>query len=341
MSDIVINTCFDGSEISLLMIQQALALYYKKNIAVKLKHYDINKPNYKMLDYCKKHKDLYSLMDTNLMDNAINIYGIDLDIHDDVYINPQTYNIAYTISLKNTSKFYEKLSKFDFILVPDITLADTAEIMGLKNVKVISPDIIVYPNDNLNYDTFDILCNLHSSSQEKFHIFFEAYVQIPKFRDAILTIISDIFANNPTKYDYFIEIIKNIKNKYNIEKNTYRVELLLNQTPTNVNNCIIKSDLLIFPFAHNDRWSLIAANAAAISKQIILTPQSIMPKYIYNCDIIQDLPVFLGSEKLGQQSINIWKIFLSEIELNKKSILIESKNEKFSDFCNKLEMIER
>lgn len=343
MSEVLINTCFDGSEISIIMVQQALSLSYDRKIAVQLKNINMSKTNAAILDFCKNDKKLQNLLHTNVIKEATNIYGIDPLLHI-VSLNPYTYNILYLSHLfGKTLKYsyiYDIFSKFDEIWVADQDILDIIKNAGLdKNIFVVHPNIMV-ETDNINiYHKKNILCSFPKYAIYDWEVFFRAYLQTEKFSDYILTIISDIFVGPKTQYDFFVNIIKKIKKEYNVDHSKYKVELIFNQTPKHINDCIIKSDLLVLPFSNSNGWNLLAAQSAAMSKNIILTSKSSMSKHIYNCNIIADLPSDIS--KNVDQAIKIWKMFLNDFDINKQSFIVEKDNN-FINFCNdRLRVVKR
>lgn len=215
MSEVIINTCFDGSEISLLMIQQALSLSSDGKIAVQLKNAKLSKKDSFILDFCKNNKNIEKLLKTNVIPEATNIYGIDILFHT-VSINPHTYNILYLSNLFDNilkhSSVYDMFSKFDEIWVADQDVANILKKLGIqKNIFIAYPNVMVDGNNQQNIKN-NIICNFPKYAMPDWEVFFRAYLQTKKFSNHSLTIISDIFVGEKTKYDYFVDIIKKNKN---------------------------------------------------------------------------------------------------------------------------------
>lgn len=335
MLEVIFNTPFDGSEISFLISEQALFFYKNGQIATQIKDYNFNY-NWRYLNYCND-KDFNNIYHSKVIDNAINVYGIDLQIHS-VNINPNTYNILYINNIdynyKNIYKFIDKISKFNKIIVAEEKIKGYINKIGIdKNVFVAIPNIYIEKQD---IKQNNIMCCIPKNGESSFFVFLEAYFQIQKFKDKTLSIFSENLVGNSNLYDKFINKIKNLKNKYKVKENEYKIQLLYKQTPNNIKTCIINSELLIFPYTGDNGYSFISMYGSIISKPIVLTSYSCMAKYILNCDIIMDLPIINKDipENKKDKAILIWKMFLNELDINKETLFI-NKNKTILDLFKK------
>lgn len=326
MTEVMLNTYLNGSEISLIMVEQAFSLFSQNQKAVQLK-------NHNQLEFYIGHKELLDIQNYKIIENAPHIYDLNSQI------NPATFNILFISSIyilnMNNAVFYEKISRFDEIWVADQTIKNFLDSIGInKKIFVVSPNLFIYPKIELPIaqSPLNILCNFPTYGEDSFFSFFKAYIQEPKFENAELILISDILVNS---CNFITNKITNIKKEYNIESGKYKVKMLPCQAPLNVNHCIINSDLFILPYANNNGWNLYAAHGAQLGKPVILTPYSCMTNYINNCEIVMDLPkmTMKNKTKVINEATDIWKLFFKEKEINKETSLI-NKNISFLDLCN-------
>lgn len=337
MPEALINTSFNGSDNSLLMFEQAMALNQEGSIAVQMKNIFNGR-----LNYLKDNEEAQSVCEYEVVENATHIYGLDLTL-DNLDINASTKNILFVSDfnkrIQTAVKWRDFLPKFSEVWVADQTLQDYFSHLQIIKAQIVSPSMVFYPPSGLNIakSDFNILCHFPYWGVESVDVFLQAYLQCEMFENAELIVISDLFVLPNNNTNDFVSRIRNMKEKYNIPKDKFKINLLTNKTPINVNHCIINSDMCVLPDADNSGWNLFAAHAALKAKPVVLTRKSCMAKYINNSSIIMDLPTLNDQQQFNnrQQAINIWKLFLNNSNLKRETKFINN-NANFIDECRRI-----
>ena len=300
MSEIIFNTCFDGTEISFITTDQSSFIALKQQTAVQLKDSRFS-DKWKHLDF-KVNK----ITDYEVSNAEINIYGVTPQIHN-VQIDPTTYNILFCPNLYVDNEI--KIANF-------ISMFDEVWTAGNDLGKIVYPDIFFHRQIDLDLFSSDlvVLCHFPKYGLNSWRTFIKAYLQSSIFENAEMIVISDIWAGQDYFYNIIANEIKEFKNQYHTDK--HKIQLLYEQIPAHIDYCIMRSDMTILPFTGNSGWNLFAAKAATLSKQVILTSYSHMAQYIQNCDIVMDLPI-------KGDAADIYKNFFDGLELNRKTHMID------------------